>query len=238
MAFERTIDNERLSAMEAARFPGRIVIVDRDELVEEACNDLMRYSVIGFDTETRPSFRAGVSYRVGLLQLSTPEVCYLFRLSHIRLSNKILKVLGSRQVLKVGADVTGDIRSLHALRNFHADGFVDLQVEASRWGIEEKSLRKLSAIVLGMRVSKAQRLSNWEAEVLTDQQQEYAATDAWVCPLILERLLAEPPVVERDITIISSLPQPHPQQQSQPAKRRHRPHRRRDRRGTEVEKKA
>lgn len=238
MAFERTIDNERLSAMEAARFPGRIVIVDRDELVEQACNDLMRYPIIGFDTETRPSFRAGVSYKVGLLQLSTPEVCYLFRLSHIRLSNKILKVLGSRQVLKVGADVTGDIRSLHALRNFHADGFVDLQVEASRWGIEEKSLRKLSAIVLGVRVSKAQRLSNWEAEVLTDQQQEYAATDAWVCPRILERLSQERPLVERDLTIISSLPQPHTQQQSQPPKRRHRPHRRRDRRGTEVEKKA
>ncbi len=238
MAFERTIDNERLSAMEAARFPGRIVIVDRDELVEEACNDLMRYSVIGFDTETRPSFRAGVSYRVGLLQLSTPEVCYLFRLSHIRLSNKILKVLGSRQVLKVGADVTGDIRSLHALRNFHADGFVDLQVEASRWGIEEKSLRKLSAIVLGMRVSKAQRLSNWEAEVLTDQQQEYAATDAWVCPRILERLSQERPLVERDLTIISSLPQPHTQQQSQPPKRRHHPRRRHDHRGTQQEKKA
>lgn len=238
MAFERTIDNERLSAMEAARFPGRIVIVDRDELVEEACNDLMRYPIIGFDTETRPSFRAGVSYKVGLLQLSTPEVCYLFRLSHIRLSNKILKVLGSRQVLKVGADVTGDIRSLHALRNFHADGFVDLQVEASRWGIEEKSLRKLSAIVLGMRVSKAQRLSNWEAEVLTDQQQEYAATDAWVCPRILERLSQERPLVERDLTIISSLPQPHTQQQSQPAKRRHRPRRRHDHRGTQQEKKA
>ena len=189
--------------MEAARFPGRIVIVDRDELVEEACNDLMRYSVIGFDTETRPSFRAGVSYKVGLLQLSTPEVCYLFRLSHIRLSNKILKVLGTRQVLKVGADVMGDIRSLHALRSFHADGFVDLQVEASRWGIEEKSLRKLSAIVLGMRVSKAQRLSNWEAEVLTDQQQEYAATDAWVCIRILEHLQTVTPVAG-ELTIITS----------------------------------
>lgn len=223
--------------MEAARFPGRIVIVDRDELVEEACNDLMRHSVIGFDTETRPSFRAGVSYKVGLLQLSTPEVCYLFRLSHIRLSNKILKVLGTRQVLKVGADVMGDIRSLHALRSFHADGFVDLQVEASRWGIEEKSLRKLSAIVLGMRVSKAQRLSNWEAEVLTDQQQEYAATDAWVCPCILERLLAEPPVVERDLAIISSLPQAQTQQ-SLPPKRRHRHHRRHDHRGAQTDKKA
>ena len=94
----------------------------------------------------------------------------------------------------------GDIRSLHALRDFKADGFVDLQHEAIRWGIEEKSLRKLSAIVLGERVSKAQRLSNWEAEQLTPQQQEYAATDAWVCPRILEHLEAcepksEPPTI-------------------------------------------
>ena len=145
--------------------------------------------MIGFDTETRPSFRAGVSYKVSLLQLSTPDTCYLFRLSRIRLDNRILKVLGSHEILKVGADIMGDIRSLHALRDFKADGFVDLQHEAIRWGIQEKSLRKLSAIVLGERVSKAQRLSNWEAEQLTQQQQEYAATDAWVCPRILNHLM-------------------------------------------------
>lgn len=193
MAFQSTIDNDTVASLPAARFAGRIVIVDKNEQIEEACNDLKRYDVIGFDTETRPSFRAGVSYKVGLLQLSTPDTCYLFRLSHIRLDNRILKILGSRQILKIGADVTGDIRALHALRNFHADGFVDLQVEASRWGIEEKSLRKLSAIVLNMRVSKAQRLSNWEAEILTQQQQEYAATDAWVCTRIMEHLEASEP---------------------------------------------
>ena len=149
--------------------------------------------MVGFDTETRPSFRAGVSYKVSLLQLSTPEVCYLFRLCNIRLSNPILKILGSHRIIKVGVDITGDIRSLHALRHFKADGFVDLQNEASRWGIEEKSLRKLSAIVLGQRVSKAQRLSNWEAGILTDQQKEYAATDAWVSMHILERMMQDDP---------------------------------------------
>jgi ribonuclease D len=144
-----------------------------------------------------------VSYKVALLQLSTKDTCYLFRLSRIRLCNRILKILGSRQILKVGADVAGDIRSLHALRLFHADGFVDLQREASRWGIEEKSLRKLSAIVLGQRVSKAQRLSNWEAESLTEQQREYAATDAWVCVEILRAMqLSEP--VAGELTIISA----------------------------------
>lgn len=205
MAFQSTIDNDTVASLPAARFAGRIVIVDKNEQIEEACNDLKRYDVIGFDTETRPSFRAGVSYKVGLLQLSTPDTCYLFRLSHIRLDNRILKILGSRQILKIGADVTGDIRALHALRNFHADGFVDLQVEASRWGIEEKSLRKLSAIVLNMRVSKAQRLSNWEAEILTQQQQEYAATDAWVCIEIMKELQRVEPKSEK-LSIISVIP--------------------------------
>ena len=205
MAFQSTIDNDTVASLPAARFAGRIVIVDKNEQIEEACNDLKRYDVIGFDTETRPSFRAGVSYKVGLLQLSTPDTCYLFRLSHIRLDNRILKILGSRQILKIGADVTGDIRALHALRNFHADGFVDLQVEASRWGIEEKSLRKLSAIVLNMRVSKAQRLSNWEAEILTPQQQEYAATDAWVCIEIMKELQRVEPKSEK-LSIISVMP--------------------------------
>ena len=203
MAFQSTIDNDSVAALPAALFAGRIVVVDREELVEAACADLARRDMIGFDTETRPSFRAGVSYKVALLQLSTPEVCYLFRLNRIRLDNRILKILGSRRILKVGADVAGDIRSLHALRDFKADGFIDLQREAVRWGIEEKSLRKLSAIVLGKRISKAQRLSNWEAGTLTMQQREYAATDAWVCPQILEAMQrAEQPAGA--LTIISS----------------------------------
>lgn len=196
MAFLETIDNDTVAALPAAHFPGRIVVVDKDGDIGAACEDLRRHKMIGFDTETRPSFRAGVSYKVSLLQLSTPETCYLFRLSRIRLDNRILKVLGSHEIIKVGADIMGDIRSLHALRDFKADGFVDLQHEAIRWGIQEKSLRKLSAIVLGERVSKAQRLSNWDAEQLTLQQQEYAATDAWVCPRILNYLMACEPKSE------------------------------------------
>lgn len=202
MAFLSTIDNDTVAALPAARFDGRIVIVDSEAGVEAACRHLEQCAIIGFDTETRPSFRVGVSYKVALLQLSTPDTCYLFRLNRIRLDNRILKILGSRRILKVGADVGGDIRSLHELRDFRADGFVDLQTEAVRWGIEEKSLRKLSAIVLGMRISKAQRLSNWEAGVLTDQQKEYAATDAWVCPRILEEL-QRASTLEGGLTIIS-----------------------------------
>ena len=200
--------------MPAICFGGPIVVVDKPEHIEAACNDIQRWDIIGFDTETRPSFKAGVSHKVSLLQLSTPERCYLFRLNRIRLDNRILKILGSKRIRKIGADVAGDIRSLHALCHFQEDGFVDLQHEAPRWGIEEKSLRKLSAIVLGQRVSKAQRLSNWEAGVLTEQQREYAATDAWVCIRIFEELSKSPTVVDAAI----AAPAPTPKQTAKEAK--------------------
>ena len=119
-------------------------------------------------------------------------VCYLFRLNRIPLAKPILQLLESSDVLKIGADVAGDLRSLRQIRHFRDGGFVDLQGIAPEWGIGEKSLRKLSAIVLGQRVSKAQRLSNWEAATLTDKQQLYAATDAWVCIRIYEQLLRTP----------------------------------------------
>lgn len=105
------------------------------------------------------------------------------------LAKPILRLLESKKLLKIGTDVAGDLRALRQLREFRDRGFVDLQAIAPEWGIAEKSLRKLSAIVLGQRVSKAQRLSNWEANTLTDQQRLYAATDAWVCTEIYRRLL-------------------------------------------------
>ena len=160
--------------------------------LREACRYLAAQPVIGFDTETRPSFRAGVVNRVALLQLSSPEQSFLFRLCKIPLDKAIVKILENKEILKIGADVKGDLRALHNIRHFQEAGFVDLQELAGEWGIEEKSLRKLSAIVLGQRVSKAQRLSNWEAAQLTDKQQFYAATDAWVCTRIYDRLLHTP----------------------------------------------
>ncbi len=187
MAFERTISNEDTAALPSARFEGRIVVVENDRQVAAACRDLASQSIIGFDTETRPSFTAGVVNKVALLQLSTHERCYLIRLCRTRLHNSILKILSNPRIVKIGADVAGDLRALHALRRF-----ADLQQMAEEGGIEEKSLRKMSAIVLGRRVSKAQRLSNWEANVLTPQQKMYAATDAWVCISIYEKLLATP----------------------------------------------
>ncbi|MDE5636522.1 MAG: 3'-5' exonuclease domain-containing protein 2 [Alistipes sp.] len=190
--FQSTITNDETAALPAAQFGGRIIVVDTEARIEEACRDLASHKVIGFDTETRPSFRAGAVNRVALLQLSVPGRCYLFRLCRIKLDKPILRILESRSIVKVGAAVAGDLAGLRQLRHFRDGGFVDLQTVAPEWGIEEKSLRKLSAIVLGKKISKAQRLSNWEAVTLTEPQKIYAATDAWACAEIYERLQKTP----------------------------------------------
>ena len=182
ITFQNSISNEEAALLPAIEFRGPIVVVDSEPRLREACRYLAAQPVIGFDTETRPSFRAGVVNRVALL----------FRLCKIPLDKAIVKILENKEILKIGADVKGDLRALHNIRHFQEAGFVDLQELAGEWGIEEKSLRKLSAIVLGQRVSKAQRLSNWEAAQLTDKQQFYAATDAWVCTRIYDRLLHTP----------------------------------------------
>ena len=190
--FQQHISNEDTAKLPAVLFEGPIVIVDDEKQVEAACRDLASSPVLGFDTETRNSFKAGVTYRVAQLQLSTPRRCYLFRLNRMRFEKQLVKLLENKAILKIGADVAGDLRALRQIRHFRDGGFVDLQGIAPEWGIGEKSLRKLSAIVLGRRVSKAQRLSNWEAATLSDKQQLYAATDAWVCTRIYEQLLRTP----------------------------------------------
>ncbi len=163
-------------------------MVDRAEQVEEACRELAKWPLIGFDTETRPSFKAGVSYKVSLIQLSTPKQSFLFRINKTGLAPEIISILEDSSIIKLGADVDGDIRSLNQLQEISPRGFYDLQRWIWEWGIGEKSLRKMSAIVLGHRISKAQRLSNWEAASLTPQQQTYAATDAWACIEIYNEL--------------------------------------------------
>jgi len=192
--FTDKISNEETALLPAIEFHGEVCVVEAERDIAAACKYLSEQPVIGFDTETRPSFRPGVTYRVSLLQLSSPERCYLFRLNKIPLARPILRLLESKRTLKIGADVPGDLRALRAIRHFRDNGFVDLQQIAPEWGIEEKSLRKLSAIVLGQRVSKAQRLSNWEAATLTDKQKIYASTDAWVCIRIYDRLRHTPKI--------------------------------------------
>ena len=197
MQFQPKITNEQTAQLPAIEFSGETYIIETQEDIAEACKYLAAHSVIGFDTETKPAFKAGVVHLVSLLQLSTEKVCFLFRLNKIPLDREIIRILESKTILKIGADVGGDIKCLRQLRHFNDRGFVDLQSIGIQWGIEEKSLRKMSAVVLGERVSKAQRLSNWEAKQLTIRQQLYAATDAWECVEIYNKLMRTPKLASK-----------------------------------------
>ena len=189
MAFIESISNEDVTALPAVQYEGEIVVVDTPQTLSEACDHLAQQSIIGFDTETRPSFTAGVVNKVALLQLYGGGKCFLIRLNRVQMSKPLTDILHNPNILKIGAAVKNDILGLNKLRHFTAGGFVDLQDIVEKYNIKDKSLSKISGIVLGKKVSKAQRLSNWEAKLLTPQQQIYAATDAWVCVEIYKALL-------------------------------------------------
>ena len=182
MAFIESISNEDVAALPAVQYEGDIVVVDTPQSLSEACDHLAQQSIIGFDTETRPCFGPNQPrYGVSLLQLSGPEKAYLFRVKDMGMHRRLCNLLADKRIIKVGAAIHDDIRGLQKLRDFQADGFVDLQKIVAEYGIRDKSVKKMTAIILGFRISKTQQLSNWEAETLSEAQCKYAATDAWVC---------------------------------------------------------
>jgi ribonuclease D len=188
--FKESIDNEELLQLPIGTFDGEIVVINNQEDMLSAANYLRTFDVIGYDTETRPSFRKGISNKVSLLQLSGADRCYLIRLNQTRLSAEIISILEDSSITKVGAAIRDDIRLMCQRQRFTPSGFVDLQSMVSKFGIKELSVKKMAAIILGVRISKAQRLTNWEAKTLTQSQQIYAATDAWICREIYLKLTA------------------------------------------------
>ncbi|MFV0289951.1 MAG: 3'-5' exonuclease [Mangrovibacterium sp.] len=189
--YQPTISKEELSLIEVRGFEGEITVIDTKAKEREAIAYLNECSILGFDTETKPSFKRGTRNSVALLQLSDGQRAFLFQLKKIGLSNELKMILSSQKIIKVGAAVTDDIRGLARLNGFIPAGFIELQTYVKKFGIEEMSLMKLSAIILKFKISKSQRLSNWELPTLTESQQRYAATDAWVGCKIYEALQAE-----------------------------------------------
>lgn len=178
-----SISPQQLEKLEYASFPGKIKVIDSVGAdFNRAIAYLRSQKVIGFDTETRPCFSQNQPrYGVALLQLSGPEKAFLFRINNMGMHRRLCSLLADPKILKVGAAVHDDIRGLQKHRDFVAAGFVDLQKIVWEWGIRDKAVKKMAAIILGYRISKTQQLSNWEAETLSESQCRYAATDAWVC---------------------------------------------------------
>ena len=190
--FKISVAQEEIDKLPLGTFPGEIRVIDKPGLdYERAIFYLRRQTILGFDTESRPVFSPGQRNNgVALLQLSGPKRAYLFRLQTLGMRKSLCAILASENILKIGAAALDDVRGLQRLHGFKAAGFIDLQKIAWEWGIRDKSVKKLAANILGCRISKAQQLSNWEAETLTEAQCRYAATDAWVCREMYIKLLA------------------------------------------------
>ena len=183
MEFAESISVEEIEQLELASFDGPIIVVDQiNEDYAEAVDYLCAQSVIGFDTETKPCFQANQPRnKMALLQLAGPEKVYLFRLHAVGLPKPVAAILADPNIVKVGAAVKDDIRGLQKYTKFTPKNFVDLQIIGADYGIQDKSVKKMAAIIMGVKVSKAQQLSNWEAPVLSGPQLKYAAIDAWIC---------------------------------------------------------
>lgn len=191
--FKISIRPEEIEKLEPGTFPGKIKVIDSVGFeFLKAITYLKRQKVIGFDTESRPSFSPGQPhYGVSLLQLSGKEKAFLFRIKLMGGIPKPLRsVLSDERIIKIGAAVNDDVRGLERHHNFTPKAFVDLQKIVWEYGIKDKSVKKMAAIILGIRISKTQQLSNWEADSLSPAQQAYASTDAWVCREMYLKLLA------------------------------------------------
>ena len=194
MVFKSSICTAELDMLPMAEFSGQIAVIDSlGNDYERAIKYLSKQKILGFDTETKPCFSTNVKKNeVAILQLSGMDRACIFKLRYIGLPKELISILSSSGIIKVGAAVLDDIRALQRHARFLPKGFVDLQKIACNWGITEKSVRKMAAIILGIRVSKSQQLSNWELQELTPSQVRYAAIDAWICRKMYLALLCTP----------------------------------------------
>jgi ribonuclease D len=181
MTFREEITNEEIKQLPRKVFNGDIFLIDTERKFDIAIPLLREYRLLGFDTETKPSFKKGKLNSTALIQLATDDKAFLFRLNKIGFPDALADLLANENVLKIGVAIRDDLNELKRLQSFEPAGFIDLQETAKGLNIKNISLKKLAAIVLNFRISKSQRVSNWEQEILSPAQLKYAATDAWVC---------------------------------------------------------
>ena len=188
--FVPSISADEIKSLPLSSFSGEIIVVDDPEAVPEAVDMLRGFKVLGFDTETKPAFKKGVVNGVALLQLSEKDRAFVFRLNMTGLPAPLVSLLSDKSVVKAGAAIRDDIKSLQKMARFRPAGFIELQEMVREYNITDSGLRKIAGIVLGIQISKSQQVSNWERQVLTDAQLIYAATDAWVCHEIYMKLVS------------------------------------------------
>lgn len=184
-----TITKEKISELEIEKFRGNIIIVDKAEDVDAAIDCLIKYNKLGFDTETKPAFRKGQVNKVALLQLSSENTCYLFRLNMIGYPDRLDEIICNPDIKKIGLSLRDDFAAINKRSDKKPNNFVDLQPFVDEYGIDDNSLQRIYAIIFGKKISKRQRVTNWEVKELSEAQKNYAAIDAWACLRIYNHLI-------------------------------------------------
>ena len=182
-------DKQRIADLPRVLFEGRIVVILTESEAQKAVDYLLSQPILGVDTETRPSFKKGRANKVALLQVASHEICFLFRLNQLGISPAVKRLLEDKKVPKIGLSWRDDLNMLHKSGDFETGYFIDLQNHVREIGVEDLSLQKLYANFFGQKISKRERLTNWEADILNDKQKQYAATDAWACIMLYEELM-------------------------------------------------
>lgn len=183
-----TITKEQLAELPHEIFTGNIFVIEHIKEVQKAVDYLSSQKVIGFDTETKPAFKRGVVNNVALMQLSSEENCYLFRLNKIGYPDELEDIMCNPEIKKIGLSLRDDFAAIRKRSDRKPENFIDLQLFVDKFNIEDNSLQKIYGLLFGKKISKNQRISNWEANELTDAQQMYAAIDAWACLRIYNHL--------------------------------------------------
>ena len=185
----KKIDKFSIAKMPTECFNGRIFVVNQNEDAKNAINSLMSHNVVGFDTETKPSFKKGRINKVALLQIATHDEAFLFQLNSIGITDDIMRLLEDKNIVKVGLSISDDIRALTTRRNFTPRAFVDIQTLVKHIGIEDMGLQKIYANLFGLKISKNKQLSNWNTLILDEKQKKYAALDAFACIHIYDKVM-------------------------------------------------
>ena len=197
--FAQHIDKTTIQSLPLTSFEGDVIIIDTPDKIQEAVDYLGSFTVLGVDTEARPSFKRGVHYPTALVQVATEERCYLFRLTHVGMPRELAAVFANPNICKVGLAFKDDLNGLRRRRDFKPANCVDLQSLVCKYGIMELGLQKIFAIIFGKKISKSQQLTNWENSHLTPEQARYASTDAWATLSIYLALQKVKPLSRKEV---------------------------------------
>jgi ribonuclease D len=191
MTFNKFVSKDEIKNYSIEKFTGKIHVIEKENDVLASYSFLKKQKILGFDTESKPTFKKGVSSKVSLIQFTTEDQAFLFRINKIGFNEKLIDIISDKKIKKIGIAIFDDIKALQKIKSFESHSIIDLNQLALNLGFESIGAVKLSILILGFAISKSVRLSNWERENLSISQLEYAATDAWICNMIYKKLLNE-----------------------------------------------